>query len=159
VDLERNLLVVRGTKFGKHRLVPFGPRMAALLHQYLELRDPTLTTPEAPLLSFTPGRALHPVMISRTFHSLLPRLGLDVPVGVAPPRAHCLRHAFAVGTLLRWYRAGIDPTGRLLHLATFLGHVNPSSTAVYLTITPALLEEASRRFERLAARARAEGSS
>ena len=66
-----------------------------------------------------------------------------------------MRHAFAIGTLLRWYRSGIDPAGRLFHLATFLGHVNPSSTAVYLTITPELLAEASRRFEHLAVPARA----
>jgi hypothetical protein len=32
-----------------------------------------------------------------------------------------------------------------------MGHVDPSSTAVYLTITPALLEEANRRFEAFAA--------
>jgi hypothetical protein len=60
------------------------------------------------------------------------------------------RHSFAVGTLLRWYRTGIDPQTRLLHLSTFLGHVDPASTAVYLTITPALLTEASARFARYA---------
>ena len=68
-----------------------------------------------------------------------------------PPRAHHLRHSFAVGTLLRWYREGINPAERLLHLSTFLGHVDPSSTAVYLTITAELLQEASDRFARFAA--------
>ena len=56
-----------------------------------------------------------------------------------------------MGTLLRWYREGIDPARRLFHLATFLGHVNPSSTAVYLTITSDLLATANRRFESFAA--------
>lgn len=159
VDLERNVLVIHGTKFGKSRLVPFGPRMAALLRHYLELRWGNSCSPETPVFSLTRRGAVHPGTISQTFHKLVPRLGLVVPAGVAPPRAHGLRHAFAVGTLLRWYRAGIDPAGRLFHLATFLGHVNPSSTAVYLTITPELLQEASRRFERLAAPARVEASS
>jgi integrase len=63
---------------------------------------------------------------------------------------HDLRHSFAVGTLLRWYQEGLDPAQRLLHLSTFLGHVQPESTAVYLTITDALLSEASSRFERYA---------
>ena len=67
------------------------------------------------------------------------------------PRIHDLRHSFAVGTLLRWYREGADPAARLLHLSTFLGHVDPSSTAVYLTITADLLQAAGERFERLAA--------
>ena len=35
VDLVRNLLVIRGTKFGKSRFVPFGPQMA-------DLRDRTI---------------------------------------------------------------------------------------------------------------------
>jgi hypothetical protein len=34
-----------------------------------------------------------------------------------------------------------------------MGHVDPTSTAVYLTITPALLEEANRRFEAFAEQA------
>jgi hypothetical protein len=50
--------------------------------------------------------------------------------------------------LLRWYRNGTDPGSRLLQLSTFMGHVNPRSTAVYLTITTDLLTEASQRFER-----------
>jgi integrase len=140
VDLERQLLVIRDTKFGKSRLVPFGPQIAALLRHYLALRGPGGAAAEAPIFSFTRRGGIHPGTISQTFHQLVAHLDLAVPAGVAPPRAHGLRHAFAVGTLLRWYRSGIDPAGRLFHLATFLGHVNPSSTAVYLTITPALLE-------------------
>ena len=55
-----------------------------------------------------------------------------------------------MGCLLHWYREGIDPSVRLLQLSTFLGHVNPVSTSVYLTITPELLEQANRRFETFA---------
>jgi integrase len=72
---------------------------------------------------------------------------LSVPPGTASPRLHDLRHSFAVGTLLRWYRSGVAPQAGLLRLATFLGHVDPVSTSVYLTITDPLLEEANRRFE------------
>ena len=69
-----------------------------------------------------------------------------IPPGVDTPRLHDLRHSFAVATLLRWYREGIDPNQRLLQLATFLGHVDPTSTAVYLTITDELLVQANTRF-------------
>jgi integrase len=68
-----------------------------------------------------------------------------------PPRLHCLRHSFAVGTLLRWYRSGINPQQRLWDLSTFMGHVHPASTAVYLTITVELLEQANQRFNNFAA--------
>lgn len=150
VDLERDCLRIRRTKFGKDRLVPFGPRMAGLLRGYLNLRGNAVRAPQGPLFSFTNRGHVHPGTISQTFHHLVPRLGLTVPAGTAPPRVHDLRHAFAVGTLLRWYREGVDPAARLFHLATFLGHVNPSSTAVYLTITPELLAAANCRFESFA---------
>jgi len=153
VDCERAVLLVRATKFGKSRLVPFGPQMAALLREYLD-RSGALRgalPPAAPVFSFRRRRAVHPGTISQTFHHLVPHLALTLPAGTAPPRVHDLRHAFAVGTLLRWYRAGINPSDRLLQLSTFLGHVNPTSTAVYLTITADLLQEAHQRFERWAA--------
>ncbi len=89
---------------------------------------------------------------STVFRRLRPDLGLSLPLGVSPPRIHDLRHSFAVGTLLRWYRSGIDPGQRLLQLSTFLGHVQPESTAVYLTITSELLRVAGDRFEKYASR-------
>jgi integrase len=152
LDFDRDLLVIRRTKFAKSRLVPFGPKMASLLREYFQLRAARCGTlsEQAPLFSFRRGRPVAPGTISKTFHDLVPQLGLTVPPGMSPPRAHDLRHAFAVGTLLRWYRAGIEPSTRLLHLSTFLGHVDPGSTAVYLTITSELLNEASQRFESFA---------
>jgi integrase len=153
VDLNRQLLVIRHTKFSKSRLVPFGPRLAerltAYLHQCEQIRGSLGA--DDPVFSFGNNRFVNPGTISQTFHHLLPHLGLELPPGVSPPRVHDLRHSFAVGTLLRWYRSGIDPSCRLIHLSTFLGHVNPTSTAVYLTITAELLQQASQRFERFAA--------
>ena len=87
---------------------------------------------------------------TQTFHRLVVELDFPVPDGVAPPHLHCLRHSFAVGCLLRWYREGLDPSTRLYQLSTFMGHVDPASTAIYLTITPQLLAEANRRFEAFA---------
>jgi site-specific recombinase XerD len=153
IDLERQVLVIRETKFGKSRLVPFGPNMTARLGRYIQLREPGAgpLLPHAPVFSFTVGQAIHPGTVSQTFHALVPRLGLDPAAGVGSPRVHDLRHSFAVGTLLRWYRQGLDPTARLLHLSTFMGHVDPASTAVYLTITADLLQAAGERFARFAA--------
>jgi len=149
VDLDRQLLVVRETKFYKSRFVPFGPRMATLLREYQQARVQKMGSlvPDAPVFTFSIRGEIHPGTISQVFHALVPRLGLTIPAGCSPPRLHDLRHSFAVGTLLRWYRSGIDPGAGLLKLATFLGHVDVNSTAVYLHITTALLQEASRRFE------------
>jgi site-specific recombinase XerD len=160
IDVERQLLVIRQTKFGKDRLVPFGPRMAHALAAFLEREESRCGTipPDCPVFSFArkKRRPIASNTISQTFHNLLPALQLVVPDGVSPPHLHCLRHSFAVGTLLRWYRAGIDPMSRLLDLSTFLGHVSPSSTAVYLTITTELLECANQRFAHFATNSRKE---
>ena len=148
VDLHRQLLVVRGGKFGKARLVPHGPRMGELVVRQLERAG---TSNEDPLFGFGRNRrCLNPGTASQVFHHLVVDLGFPVPEGVSAPCLHSLRHSFAVGCLLRWYREGVDPNERLFRLSTFMGHVSPASTAVYLTITPALLDEACRRFEAFA---------
>ena len=148
VDTERQLLVVRGGKFGKSRLVPHGPRIGELLGRQIERR---CAGDDAPLFSFDRRRSVHPCSASQVFHRLVNTLAFRFPDGVRPPVLHSLRHSFAVACLLRWYREGVDPQARLYRLSTFMGHVSPDSTAVYLTITPELLAEAGRRFEAFAA--------
>ena len=150
VDLDRETLLIRNSKFCKARIIPFGPRLAARLRAYLGLREQRLgaARPEAPLFSWRGQEPVHANSIRRTFRDhLLPPLALTIPPGTSRPRVHGLRHSFAVRSLLRWYREGLDPAARLNYLATFLGHVNPHSTAVYLTITSDLFEAANARFE------------
>jgi integrase len=158
IDLDQQLLNVRRTKFGKDRLVPFGPKMAAEIAGFLK-REESRCGPiplDSPVFSFCRKnrKSIGTTTISWTFHQLVNDLRLIVPSGVAPPHLHCLRHSFAVGTLLRWYREGVDPMSRLFDLSTFMGHVSPSSTAVYLTITTELLECASSRFAEFAVNSR-----
>ena len=152
---QRNAIAPPPPSASCHRVPVYGgPRLGAKLRDYRQQRERWwgLWAGADPLFSFGPERtqSIHPGTISQTFHQLWPRLQIILPEGVAPPRLHCLRHSFAVSTLLGWYRAGIDPNARLVQLSTFLGHAHPSSTAVYLTITADLFEEASRRFERFA---------
>ena len=66
------------------------------------------------------------------------------------PRIHDLRHSFAVGRVISWYREGADLQVMLPRLATYLGHVELKDTQRYLTLTPTMLHEASLRFERYA---------
>ena len=152
IDLEQQLLVINKSKFGKTRLVPFGPKMAKSIMAYLALGVDWYGqwTAEAPVFAFSRTRAYKFVRtetVSQVFHKLVLQLDFNIPLGVGTPRLHCLRHSFAVETLLRWYRSGIDPNQRLFQLSTFMGHVDPLSTAWYLTITDNLLQEANQRFE------------
>ena len=152
VDFERHLLIIRETKFLKSRLVPFGPNLAQRLVTYIAFCCANGRTPEQPLFSFDPKRN-HPIArgsIGNTFRRLLPYLNLQLRPGENPPRLHDLRHSMAVGTLLRWYQEGKDPSNLLLHLSTFLGHSDISSTSVYLEMTEELLHAAGQRFEKFA---------
>ena len=151
IDRRRELLIVKGGKFGKSRLVPHGPRIGELIDQQLDYRarDGRLDD-EVPLFTFDGRTSISRQAASGTFTQLSRELGFTASAGVAAPRLHSLRHSFAVGCLLRWYRQDLDPAARLHQLSTFMGHVDPVSTAVYLTITPTLLQEANRRFEAFA---------
>jgi integrase len=64
------------------------------------------------------------------------------------PRLHDLRHSFTVHRLIAWYREGADVQRLLPQLSTYLGHVHIAATQKYLTMTPELLNEAGKRFER-----------
>lgn len=160
VDLQRRVLVIRETKFYKSRLVPFGSKLEILLTEQVRQRRATLVRAQrddAPLFCLRGGRPINPCTVSQTFRALVPHLGLEIAPGVSPPRLHDLRHAFAVGVLTRWYRLGLNPRAKLLALSTFMGHVDVSSTAVYLTMTPELLDQANRRFKAFAATTLSEG--
>ncbi len=63
------------------------------------------------------------------------------------PRAHDLRHSFAVRTLLGWYRDGADVQALLPRLSTYLGHVEPASTYWYLSAAPELMALAAERLD------------
>jgi len=100
---------------------------------------------DAPLfLNERRRRLCHPT-VYQTYHKLLRKCGImhDNRKG---PRIHDLRHSFAVHRLLAWYRDGKDVNARLPALATYMGHVNISSTQVYLQPTAELLGEVDRRF-------------
>lgn len=153
VNHDRGILTIRETKFSKSRLVPMGPRLAHRLSAFMDMRmerAPGLSA-DAPVFSFTRGRPVNPGTISLAFHALVPQLNIPVPPGGTPPHVHDLRHSFAVGRLLRWYRDGGKPGDNLMKLSTFMGHVDPLSTAVYLTVTAELMDAAADRFQRFAA--------
>lgn len=67
LDLDRQLLWIRNTKFGKSRLVPFGPRLSAALRTYLEQSSDSSC--EQPLFTFDGRHRINANSIRRTFHS------------------------------------------------------------------------------------------
>jgi hypothetical protein len=62
-------------------------------------------------------------------------------------RLHDLRHSFAVLRLLLWCEQGVDLSAKLPLLATYLGHVDLSSSQRYLQLTQDLTGEITRRHQ------------
>lgn len=87
IDFERQLLVIRKTKFSKDRLVPFGPRIRNILQSYLQVRQQhgASFSSSSPVFSFVQGRPIHPGTISQAFHTLIPRLELVNPYPLSRP--------------------------------------------------------------------------
>jgi len=87
-------------------------------------------------------------IVQRTFVALSRQTGLRGPKESHGPRLHDLRHRFAVETLIRWYREGVDVERHLPELSTYLGHVHVADTYWYITAVPELLRLATLRLER-----------
>jgi integrase/recombinase XerD len=145
VDWDQAVIRVRDTKFGKGRDVVVSASTVDALAAYRSRRDGR--RPAMPRLFVS--LAGTPVLYSsfaRTFHQAVLAAGVGAG-GPTQPRAHDLRHSFAVRTLLGWYRAGLDVEALLPRLSTYLGHREPRSTYRYLTATPELLGQAAARLE------------
>lgn len=148
VDADHQLLRILNSKFGKSREVALQHSAMRALENYGRLRDQRLPAPrcEAFFLSTRGTRLLAP-SIHETFNRLVAIAGVAPRPAGRRPRPHDLRHAFAVRTLLDWYRDGRDVQARLPLLSTWLGHVNPASTYWYLTAAPELLALAADRLD------------
>jgi len=151
VDLSAQVLTIRESKFYKTRLVPIGPRLTAVLRTYADdrHRQGHVKDPAHPFFVTRTDTAVTRGMAESAFVGLRNSADIARADGARyQPRLHDLRHTMAVHRLVAWYREGADVQRLLPQLATYLGHVDVAATQRYLTMTPELLEQASRRFER-----------
>jgi integrase len=144
VDAENSALTVWLSKFGKSRLVPVAPSTITALSDY---RGQLPTSATAAMFVAPNGKRVAYPRFNLAFVNLLDSTGITEASG-RRPRAHDLRHSFAVRTLLGWYRTGADVHAMLPRLSTYLGHVEPASTYWYLSAAPELMALAAQRLDR-----------
>jgi integrase/recombinase XerD len=144
VDATDGVLLIRRSKFGKSRQVPLQASTLEALERYEHHRRQRYPQPKTDSLfvSLHGTRVIYEC-VWPTFRRLCTEaaIGAGAPV---TPRLHDFRHAFAVRTLLDWYRAGVDVQSRLTWLSTYLGHGEPRHTYTYLSAAPELLAYAAR---------------
>jgi site-specific recombinase XerD len=147
VNAEEATIEIRDSKFFKSRCLPLSSSAMAVVRDYLTTRAKAGMAghPESPFFCHAQGgygRARASELLRKIIHLA----GLKPNGGRGGPRIHDLRHSFVVHRMTQWYRQGINPQGRLAHLAAYLGHRDINSTLVYLTVTQELLQQANQRF-------------
>jgi site-specific recombinase XerD len=145
VDLKNNLLTVRNTKFNKTRFVPIGRQLTSALALYASTRQEADTN--TTFFVTLEGKPLIQSSVEDIFQRIREHVSVCRQGGPRKqPRLHDLRHTFAVHRLTSWYKQGADVQKLLPVLSVYLGHSKLASTSVYLTMTPALLNQANKRF-------------
>lgn len=88
-DLDAGVLVVRGAKFGKSRLIILHPDVTARLRAYAKRRDRLCPHPAVPAFFVSgTGTRLNHHNVSTTFNALLAAAGISAPPGVPKPRPY-----------------------------------------------------------------------
>jgi integrase len=147
VDLRAGLVTIRQAKFDRVRLVPLHPTAIEALSVYAAERDHLCPRRRCDAFFIsTAGTALSRSAVDKTLRGITTAMGLRTDT--VRPRAHDLRHSFAVDTLIRWYQSGLDVDEHIAVLSTYLGHVSPADTYWYLSAAPELMALAAERLER-----------
>jgi integrase len=148
-DPVEHTLLIRSSKFHKSRIVALSDDATREMERYLAARRRLPWSADAPLLTnrFHGRHAYTGPSFGMSMRLLFRRAGVRTARG-KPPRVHDLRHTYAVHTLWRWYRAGVDVQAKLPALAAAMGHVSIVSTAYYLSFFAPIAEAASERFAR-----------
>jgi integrase/recombinase XerD len=131
------LLHIRETKFGKSRLVPLHPTVAAALDRYLTLRRRVAGISDY-LFPSVQHRALCPSTVNYTFRCVLRRAGI-APGRAKQPRIHDLRHTFATRVLEQCSTERRAVARHFVALSTYMGHADIRHTYWYMQATPELM--------------------
>ena len=146
VDLRAGVITIRHAKFDRCRLVPLHPTTTAALSRYTAERDRRCPRPPSTAFFLTgAGTRLERSGVDKTLRTITTAIGIRT--ATIHPRAHDLRHSFAVATLIQWLRSGIKVDERIAVLSTYLGHVSPADTYWYLSASPELMALAAERLD------------
>ena|SRR5438034_1298357 len=130
VDLQQGLITIRHAKFDRVRLVPVHETVTQALGRYVDERDRLCRRPRAQAFFLSSaGTALGRSGVEKVLRQLTTAMGIRT--ATVRPRAHDLRHRFAIATLIAWHQAGLDVDEHIAVLSTYLGHVAPSDTYWY----------------------------
>ena len=119
IDLRRSLIIVRGGKGAKDRIVPIPRALLKEIEDYLKMRNDN-----SEYLLVEERRNKKDKLSPKTVWYILDKYGKKAGIKVTP---HMLRHSFATHML----ENGID----IRVIQEILGHSNLSTTQIYTKVT------------------------
>lgn len=144
VHLEDQYLIVRHSKNGKERMVPFSDSLADVLRQYRQSL-PVRPAEDAPFFVKRNGHPCRAKTIYEGFRRVLREAGIPHGGKGQGPRLHDLRHVFALRSLVAMAEAGLDLYYALPILSEYLGHQSLEATDRYVRLVadlyPAILAQ------------------
>jgi integrase len=144
VDTSNSTIFIRRGKFRKERIVPISPSTLNAMKEWLELRSHYAGSGALSAIFIGKcNKRLSYQQASSAFRCLCRRCGMD---GDPPPRLHDLRHNYACRCIALWREKEQDINALLPVLSNAMGHVDFSTTQVYIHIDAAALQQASAKF-------------
>ncbi len=136
VDLARNLLTLRSTRFGRVRSIPLGPDLREVIRSHLATK-PRGTSRSVPLFATRSDSPLAARTVVGNFWRLRKKAGvLRFDESIYQPRLQDFRATFAVHRITSWIKNGADLSRMLPALSTYMGHVSLTAADRYLLLTP-----------------------
>ena len=139
VNLQENYLIVRDSKNGNERMLPFSDSLSKVCKNYLVNRNriPVRVHDDDPFFVSLQGMACRSDVVGKWFKKVLWNAG--IPRNDHGPRLHDLRHTFAVHALASMAESGTDLYCALPILSTYLGHQSLEATNQYVRLTAAIV--------------------
>lgn len=144
VNLDDQYLVIRQSKSGKERMVPFSESLAEVCRQYRSSLH-LIRNSEDYFFVKRNGYRCRAKTIYEWFRNVLWNAGIPHGGKGQGPRLHDLRHTFSVHSLAAMAEAGLDLYYSLPILSEYLGHQSLEATDKYVRLTsdmyPSLLSD------------------
>lgn len=146
VNLNKNYLVIKGSKNGKDRMVPFSASLAEVCFQYLKYRG---KLPQKCDYFFIKLNGLKCTSSSYRlwWNRILKSAGIPHRGKIDGPRIQDLRHSFCVASMHKTASSGKDLYYSLPVLSRYVGHTSIASTDQYARMTSEMFPELLNKLE------------
>lgn len=135
-NLSEKFLILRKTKNGSERMIPYSDSVASTLEEYYNYRVsmPFLIKGDSFFVK-KDGTQLGMTNLYKWFRKIIFAAGITHGGKGYGPRVHDLRHTFSVHSLARMAEGELDLYYSLPILSTYLGHQSLEATDAYVRLT------------------------